>query len=171
MRSRITIFLIAISVMLSACGAGSESAATSTPIPTDTQIVPPTLTATPTIPLAVLVVPADLDPETSNLYQKTVYDLAQASGFRFQAVSASEIKIQGDEINLAENTPLQVTSPVSSRILVLRNGSPLSDDSGVTFKEVEVRERGVYRVEVYLPQLGSPVGQQPWIISNPIFVR
>jgi hypothetical protein len=31
-----------------------------------------------------LVVPADLDPDTSNLYQKTVYDLAQASGFRFQ---------------------------------------------------------------------------------------
>jgi len=32
----------------------------------------------------VLVIPPDLDPETSNLYQKTVYDLAQASGFRFQ---------------------------------------------------------------------------------------
>jgi len=83
-RSRTAIFLIALSMMLSACGAGSESAATSTPIPTDTQIVPPTLTATPTIPLAVLVIPPDLDPETSNLYQKTVYDLAQASGFRFQ---------------------------------------------------------------------------------------
>src|SRR5262245_41583787 len=83
-RSRITIFLIAISVMLSACGTGGETAATSTPIPTDTQIVHPTLTATPTIPLAVLVIPADLDPDTSNLYQTTVYDLAQASGFRFQ---------------------------------------------------------------------------------------
>ena len=31
-------------------------------------------------------------------------------------------------------------------------------------------ERGVYRVEVYLPQLGA-AGQQPWIISNPIYVR
>lgn len=84
MRSRSAIFLIVISIMLSACGAAGEPAATSTPIPTDTQIAPPTLTATPTIPLAVLVVPADLDPETSNLYQKTVYDLAQASGLRFQ---------------------------------------------------------------------------------------
>ena len=84
MRSRSAIFLIVISIMLSACGTAGESTATSTPIPTDTQIVPPTLTATPTIPLAVLVVPADLDPETSNLYQKTVYDLAQASGLRFQ---------------------------------------------------------------------------------------
>jgi len=71
-------------MIMSACGTAGESTATSTPIPTDTPVVPPTLTATPTIPLAVLVVPADLDPDTSNLYQKTVYDLAQASGFRFQ---------------------------------------------------------------------------------------
>jgi hypothetical protein len=42
------------------------------------------LTATPSTPLAILVLPADLDPETSNLYQKTVYDLTQASGYRFQ---------------------------------------------------------------------------------------
>jgi len=80
------IILVVITVTLSACG-GSQSAATSTPLPSDTPIAPPTLTATPTIPLAILVLPADLDPETSNLYQKTVYDLAQASGFRFQGRS------------------------------------------------------------------------------------
>jgi hypothetical protein len=68
---------------LSACG-GGESTGTSTPVPTDTPIVPPTLTATPATPLAILVLPADLDPDTSNLYQKTVYDLTQASGMRFQ---------------------------------------------------------------------------------------
>src|SRR5574341_1010349 len=76
-----------IVVILSACGAG-EPAATSTAIPTNTPIVPPTSTATPTIPLAVLIVPADLDTETSNLYQKTVYDLAQESGFRFQVLNS-----------------------------------------------------------------------------------
>jgi hypothetical protein len=92
------------------------------------------------------------------------------SGFRFAAVSASETKIQGDAVTLGPNLRLQVSSPVTSRILVLRNGSPLTDDNGVTFKEVEVHEKGVYRVEVYLPQLGSPVGEQPWIISNPIYV-
>jgi hypothetical protein len=59
-----------------------------TPIPSDTPIVPPTFTATPVTPLAILVLPADLDPETSNLYQKTVYDLAQASGLRFQVRNA-----------------------------------------------------------------------------------
>lgn len=68
---------------LTACGSG-EAAGTSTPVPTDTAIVPPTLTATTATPLAILVLPADLDPDTSNLYQKTVYDLTQTSGFRFQ---------------------------------------------------------------------------------------
>ena len=84
MRQRFIICFILISILLSGCGIAGEPEATSTPIPTDTSVVPPTLTATPTIPLAVLVIPAHLDPDTSNLYQKTVYDLAQASGFRFQ---------------------------------------------------------------------------------------
>ena len=84
MRPKFFIIFIVIIILISSCGTASTPAATSTPIPTDTPIVPPTLTATPTIPLAILVVPADLDADTSNLYQKTVYDLAQASGFRFQ---------------------------------------------------------------------------------------
>jgi hypothetical protein len=71
-------------VLLSACGANSESPLTATPEPTDTLVPLPTLTATPVVPLTILVLPATLDAETSNLYQKTVYDLAQAAGMRFQ---------------------------------------------------------------------------------------
>jgi hypothetical protein len=73
---------------VSACGAASESALTATPIPTDTPIPPPVLTGTPVVPLAILVLPATLDVNTSNLYQKTVYDLAQAAGMRFQVRNA-----------------------------------------------------------------------------------
>ncbi|HET6596252.1 MAG TPA: hypothetical protein VFG81_11545 [Anaerolineales bacterium] len=85
MRQRFIIFLVVIVSMfsLTACG-GGEVAGTFTPVPTDTAIVPPTLTPTLATPLAILVLPADLDPDTSNLYQKTVYDLTQTSGFRFQ---------------------------------------------------------------------------------------
>jgi hypothetical protein len=79
--------LVGIVIILSACGSG-ESAATLTAIPTDTPILPPASTTTPTVPLAVLLIPADLDTDTSNLYQKTVYDLAQASGFRFQVLNS-----------------------------------------------------------------------------------
>jgi hypothetical protein len=82
-RPRFIILLVLIAVALNACGGGTP-AATSTPVPTDTPIVPPTLTATPTIPLAILILPADLNKDTSDLYQKTVYDLTQTSGLRFQ---------------------------------------------------------------------------------------
>jgi hypothetical protein len=86
-RLRFVVPLILFSIVLGACGAG-ESSATSTSVPTDTPVVPPAATATPTIPLAVLVIPADMDPESSNLYQKTVYDLTQASGYRFQVLNS-----------------------------------------------------------------------------------
>jgi len=82
-RQRLVILFLVLVVAVSACG-GGEASGTSTPVPTDTLVVPPTLTATAATPLAILVLPADLDPDTSNLYQKTVYDLTQASGLRFQ---------------------------------------------------------------------------------------
>ena len=84
MRLRSIILFVVIIIVVSACGNSTEPAATSASIPTDTLTPPPALTPTPTIPLAVLVVPGELDPDTSNLYQKTVYDLTQQSGHRFQ---------------------------------------------------------------------------------------
>ena len=83
MRQRLVFLFLVTLLALSACGGGA-SAGTSTAVPTDTAIVPPMLTPTAATPLAILVLPVDLDAETSNLYQKTVYDLAQASGMRFQ---------------------------------------------------------------------------------------
>ncbi|MCL4260248.1 MAG: hypothetical protein KJZ52_06450 [Anaerolineales bacterium] len=90
MRQRFTILLIIMAVAMSACG-GNEPAQTPTPRPSETPIIPPTLTSTPTVPLAILVLPADLDPETSELYQKTVYDLAQASDMRFQVRNSLDV--------------------------------------------------------------------------------
>lgn len=88
-RYRLFILLV-LAILLSACGTGQETATavTATTAPTETPAPLPELTATPTIPLAILVLPADMDMETSNLYQKTVYDLAQASGMRFQVRNA-----------------------------------------------------------------------------------
>ncbi|MFZ5818612.1 MAG: hypothetical protein ACOYYJ_01820 [Chloroflexota bacterium] len=72
-----------LAAILAACSLGTPEA-TPTPIPTDTPIPTPTFTATPSTPLAILVIPPDLDQASSDLYQKTVYDLAQGSGFRYQ---------------------------------------------------------------------------------------
>lgn len=84
MRFRLLTLLVVFGLLMGACGAGETPAVEPSPIPTDTPVPPPALTATPTVPLAILVLPADMDAETSNLYQKTVYDLAQAAGMRFQ---------------------------------------------------------------------------------------
>ena len=100
------------------------------------------------------------------------FDLfGDTSGFTFEAKSGSEAKIQGDEIPLQNDTRLVVHTPVASRILLFKDGSVILNESGVTSKEIPVTERGVYRVEVYLPEIERIVGEKPWIISNPIYVR
>src|SRR5688572_26163389 len=81
-RFKTLVILLVIAVSISACG--QKATEVPTAIPTDTPIPLPTLTATPSTPLAILVVPAEMDPATSSLYQTTVFELAQASGFRFQ---------------------------------------------------------------------------------------
>ncbi|HEU4835291.1 MAG TPA: hypothetical protein VFS90_12775 [Pyrinomonadaceae bacterium] len=90
--------------------------------------------------------------------------LGDTSGFVFEAGNG---KIQGDEISLTADTRLHVRTPVPARIVVYKDGVVWTDDSGITAKEVAVAERGVYRAEVYLSQLGN----LPWIISNPVYVR
>jgi hypothetical protein len=100
-RLRFFILFVVVSLILGACGTASTPAATSTPVPTDTPVPLPTLTATPTVPLVILVLPANLDTDTSDLYQKTVYDLAQASGLRFQvrnSLSAADVAEPGLQI-------------------------------------------------------------------------
>jgi hypothetical protein len=100
------------------------------------------------------------------------FDLfGDTTGFGFSASNGIENKIQGDEIGLQKEVRLTANSPVTSRIVLLKDGKPIQDESGIKQKEFIVSEKGTYRVEVYLPQLGAPVGDQPWIISNPIYVR
>jgi hypothetical protein len=81
-RVKLVLLVILLASILSACGFGKKveptADVTSTPVP------PPTPTATPDIPLAILVMPSDLDKSTSDAYQKVVYNLAEASGLRFQ---------------------------------------------------------------------------------------
>jgi len=84
-RTKFVMLCMVLALILAACGAIGEPSATPAPLPTDTSApLPPEATATTATPLAILVLPATLDPESSNLYQKTVYDLTQASGMRFQ---------------------------------------------------------------------------------------
>jgi hypothetical protein len=86
-RLKTLIVLTLVVTLFAACAPSDASDATPTPAPTETAVPISTPTDMPAIPLVVLVLPADMDAETSNLYQKTVYDLAQASGYRFQVLN------------------------------------------------------------------------------------
>jgi len=84
-RVKYFLFAILILVLLGACGSPTpETPPPPTAVPTITPLPTVTMMPTPSTPLAILLLPADMDKTASDLYQKTVYDLAQQSGFRFQ---------------------------------------------------------------------------------------
>jgi hypothetical protein len=100
------------------------------------------------------------------------FDLfGDSSGFTFTAENKQDRKIMGDEIELLDGVRLIVTTPVKARVLLIKDGQVIRDEDGTFRKEFPVVERGVYRAEVYLTQLGTLVKDKPWIISNPIYVR
>jgi hypothetical protein len=100
------------------------------------------------------------------------FDLfGDTTGFRYTAHDRDEDRMMGDEIKLEDEVRLTVTLPVSGRIVLLKDGVAVQDSSAVNKIEFVAREKGSYRVEAYLPQLPGTVGAQPWIISNPIYVR
>ena len=97
--------------------------------------------------------------------------LGDTTGFSYAAESGAENKMQGDEIALAGTVKLKASAPQTARFVVFRNGEKVfeaDDTSEITF---DAREKGTYRVEVYLDQLGRNFNLTPWIISNPIYVK
>jgi hypothetical protein len=90
-----------------------------------------------------------------------------ATGFSFSANHAD--KIMGDEVYSSGETELLAIAPLASRFVLYKNGSAVEQKSGTT-AQFTVTGAGVYRVEVYLDSLPTPVRGQPWIISNPIYV-
>jgi hypothetical protein len=100
------------------------------------------------------------------------FDLfGDSTGFTFTAENSRDRKIMGDEIELLDGVRLIASTPVQARVLLIKDGQVIRDEEGTARKDFPVAERGVYRVEVYLTQLGTLVQDKPWIISNPIYVR
>jgi hypothetical protein len=98
------------------------------------------------------------------------FDLfGEAKGFTVAATGAEQ-KIQGDEIDLVNGLSLKAGAPLSTRFVLLKDGHVLDQKSGTT-AAFPISAPGVYRVEAYLDSLPAPVTGQPWIISNPIYVR
>lgn len=97
------------------------------------------------------------------------FDLfSDASGFNFSVANSD--KTMGDEVALRTQPRVIVRTTLPSRVVLIKNGSAVEQKSGI---EVEFSPdgAGAYRVEVYLDSLPAPVTAQPWILSNPIYVR
>lgn len=97
--------------------------------------------------------------------------LGDAAGFEFTAENGRENKIMGDEINLREAVDLKIAVPLSARIVIFKNGENVFQADNATETNLQVKERGTYRAEIYLDSLGKPFDAMPWIISNPIYIR
>ncbi len=94
----------------------------------------------------------------------------EAKGFSFTANGVGPQKILGDEIDLAKGLSLKTSALLNARFTLLKDGSVIDQKTG-TVAEFSITGAGVYRVEAYLDSLPTPVKGQPWIISNPIYVR
>jgi hypothetical protein len=102
------------------------------------------------------------------------FDLfGDASGFRFTADNGAERRVMGDEVSRGADGKVRLSarSPVKCRTLFFRDGQAVGEVKDSSEAELTVERGGVYRVEVYLDQLGNLLDGKPWIISNPIFVR
>ena len=82
------VLLVLAAILFVGCGAEATTETPADPVFASTPTAEPqpeaTISPTPEIPLAILVVPADLDQELSNTYQTLVYNLAQNAGMHFQ---------------------------------------------------------------------------------------
>ena len=97
------------------------------------------------------------------------FDLfGDASGFVFRINNSDGI--MGDDVALNSQPQLQVRSPLPARIVLLKNGDAVAQKLGTSL-EFSPDGPGVFWVELYLDSLQAPVNGQPWVISNPIYVR
>ncbi|HEX8148804.1 MAG TPA: hypothetical protein VF591_16600 [Pyrinomonadaceae bacterium] len=101
------------------------------------------------------------------------------TGFRFTAdtdrreTSTALRADMGDEITLPPGGEVRLKArlPVRGRTVFYRDGQVVHQLPDSSSAYLTAGQKGVYRVEVYLDQLGGLLEGKPWIISNPIFVR
>jgi hypothetical protein len=91
--------------------------------------------------------------------------LAPGDGFAFSVEGQARRWTMGETVPLEPGLVARVGGrlPPQARIALLRDGEPFAEGRGALL--ANVRERGVYRVEVRLPWWDVP-----WVLSNPIYV-
>jgi hypothetical protein len=97
--------------------------------------------------------------------------LAAPAAFAFTAMSGTGRATAGDVVPGAGAIELRVESnaPDGARVVLLKNGEPVTSAAGKSAAYTVSGERAVYRSEIHLP--GAP-GEPPvpWIVSNPLYI-
>ncbi len=118
---RLLAFLLTL-ILLTSCASSAETPSspdvTSAPQPTATLEPTSGPSPTPAPPLVILVIPADLNEQDSQAYQAAVYDLAQASGYRFQ------VRNQLDEADLEPALKIVIALPPDPGLAALAAAAP-----------------------------------------------
>lgn len=96
------LFVVLILAILSACAPAAPTSQSPDASPAPTETLRPTAGPTPTMPspLAILLIPADLNEDVSRNYQSAIYDLTQAAGLRYQVRNVLSVEDLALEPNL-----------------------------------------------------------------------
>jgi len=93
--------------------------------------------------------------------------MCDPTGFIFQATSGDHVHAMGSDIPLADDLTLQSEAPLNGTFKIIHNGREIHHSRGHSL-HMSVKERGMYRVEVWL---NFPDEPRIWILSNPIYVK
>ena len=131
MKKQILLILL-FAILLAGCGGktATETSEVPTLVPPETAVPESTLIPTPGIPLALLVVPADMDQETSDTYQTLVYNLAQSSGMRFQ------VRNTLTEADLEPDLRVVIALPPDPGLMALAPAAPQAQFLAVNIPDV-----------------------------------
>lgn len=89
------------------------------------------------------------------------YYHSDATGFRFFAEDGNRIYQMGDKVDFSKNIKLRVLLPGNSGLIKLIRNGKLYDSVENFDAEFIIKQKGVYRVEVY-------IDNKAWIFSNHI---
>ena len=151
MRLKLTILLLTI-ILLSSCS--SPGGATSSP-ETSTPTSAPTASPAPSLPLVILVLPADMPKADYDSYQTLFYDMAQAGGMRFQVrntLTPEDVTFEGPALKVV------VALPPDPGLAALAAAAP-----GVQFLAVGIPDLTAGSNLSTLGATGIPVDQQAFL--------
>lgn len=93
--------------------------------------------------------------------------MADSTGFQLEVQEGDKRHAMGSRLKLEPGMRLAGKAPLAGEWKIARNGMVVHEGTGRAM-EMELKEPGVYRAEVWLEIAGE---KRVWILSNPIYVR